>query len=251
MTGTSINPAGEGEPLIASRKARDADAGRGALLTAVLIVSALNLVAIIVFGSLIVASLSQASNKFSSIADIVENPIKLIIPTEPLGLTVSRILATNFEPTLKAAVNSLNQFKQPAGSTTDVSPEVYNLANLVQSVLNVALTNMQFGTGDSIQPANGSGAPVSIPGGGSSSVSGILNEFVENTMSSASLQTLGEVCSTVNGNVQAVTWNGEYTRYDVDQNGEWIPTQTSWSATSGVNEVTQKVAAYCQSLKDI
>lgn len=53
-----------------------------AMLTAVFVVSAqLNLVAIIVFGTLIVASLNKASRDFSSVADIVENPIKLFVPS--------------------------------------------------------------------------------------------------------------------------------------------------------------------------
>lgn len=77
----------------------------------------------------------------------------------------------------------------------------------------------------------------------------VLNEFVESTLSSASLQTLGAVCTVVSGNAQAVIWNGTYTEYTVNHNGRWVSNPAAWNAQSAVESYTSQATTYCQSLQ--
>merc|ERR1711916_27068 len=228
----------------------DAEESRGRGGSGADVVSTL-LIAILVVLSILVSKAGRLQKEADDVGprvsdmatralEIMDDPLKMVLPETPLAYNVARVLMFDFSSFISQLTTLADAYRTSAllpGNDVG-SPVSVTVANVILSV-NARLSSMTFGTGSSITDGS---ATATLPSSPSSEYFDPILEFIQSVADAPSWKTLGEACTVFNANARAIDWSGSYLTYDTDLSGDWVVSGTTlWNANSQVDDITTSI----------
>ena len=192
--------------------------------------------------------------------DVLENPLKMLLPSTPLAGHVAKLLVHNFGTTFSTARAATTAFNKAMTATSNQvgSPKLPNSIAQIDSILQKA-SSVTWGDGSSVSSIASSNA-VNVPAT-SGDFFKPLTDFLDSTFDKASWALLGKTCLALADNVDAVDWKGTYTVFDtiisynfttgIITEDDWATRASSWDWNSNINDILVHVRRECTRVKDL